>query len=55
MRGTFYKKEGKTIAIINIVGIVDGEIPFENRDDLIVQYDPDRGLLVMKESRKVKL
>lgn len=54
MRGTYYKKN-KTVAVINIVGMVEGDIPFDNRDDLIVQYDNDKGLLIMKQIKNVKL
>jgi len=53
MRGKYYQRT-ESSATINIV-MKKGDIPFENTDDLIVQYDSKRGLLIMKQSDAVKL
>lgn len=54
MRGKYYKSN-KTSAVINIVGMIDGDIPFDNQDDLIVQYNKEKGLLIMKQMKMVEL
>lgn len=54
IRGKYYRKS-RTAAVINIVDMGDGDIPFDNKDDLVVQYDSDKGVLIMKQMRKVKL
>jgi len=48
MRGKYYQKTD-TIAVINIIQ-KKGEIPFKNKDDLIVRFDSDRKILIMKRS-----
>ncbi len=53
MRGKYYRKTD-TVGIINITGF-KGKHPFDNQDDLVVQYDEEKGLMIMKQAKRIIL
>lgn len=54
MRGKYYKRN-ENLSVINITRTPDDDIPFNNKDDLNVQYDTKKEILILKQSKKVDL
>ncbi len=49
-----WKNDSKTVAVISIREIM-GEIPWRNGEPLIAKYDKERGLLIMKPEKDIKI
>ena len=50
-----WKNDRRTVAVISIREVKNDEIPWQSGETLIAKYDEQKGLLIMKPDKDIKI